>query len=490
MPIRYAVRSCCAFLLYLVLAGELWAQGTGRIVGRVVDAEQGAPVAGAQVELVDAPIRAVAALDGRYTLDGVPAGPVSVRVRMIGYGPKTVTGIQVPQGGTVSQDLALAGEVVQLAEISVSAEAERGTVNRALEEQRNASNIVSSITSEQIQRSPDSDAGQAVQRVSGVSVQDGKYVFVRGLGERYTTTSLNGSRIPSPEPERKVVPLDLFPAGLLEGITTSKTFTPDQPGDFSGASVNLKTREFPERRVITFSASAGLNTAATGKDLARAPLEGKEWLGFAGSARGIPAPAAGVTSLAGMSQDQINSIIGSFRNAWSARPASGLANGGFGFTVGGEDPVFSQPVGYIGSFTYSNGQEIRSGETRSLILADGTGFRPLNQTRGSTARNSVLWGGIFNLSTRLGSSSKLSLNNTYNRSADNEASELAGDNEEFDVNLDVTRLTFTERTVRSHQLTGEHLLGQDHLVDWSLSVSNVDRYEPDRSDIAYVTQID
>ncbi len=197
MPIRYAVRSCCAFLLYLVLAGELWAQGTGRIVGRVVDAEQGAPVAGAQVELVDAPIRAVAALDGRYTLDGVPAGPVSVRVRMIGYGPKTVTGIQVPQGGTVSQDLALAGEVVQLAEISVSAEAERGTVNRALEEQRNASNIVSSITSEQIQRSPDSDAGQAVQRVSGVSVQDGKYVFVRGLGERYTTTSLNGSRIQS-----------------------------------------------------------------------------------------------------------------------------------------------------------------------------------------------------------------------------------------------------------------------------------------------------
>ena len=129
----------------------------------------------------------------------------------------------------------MAAEAVQLAEISVSAESERGTVNRALEEQRNATSIVSSMTGEQIQRSPDSDAGQAVQRVSGVTVQDGKYVFVRGLGERYTTTSLNGARIPSPEPERKVVPLDLFPSSLLEGITTSKTFTPDQPGDFSGA---------------------------------------------------------------------------------------------------------------------------------------------------------------------------------------------------------------------------------------------------------------
>ena len=126
--------------------------------------------------------------------------------------------------------------------------------------------------------------------MSGVTVQDGKYVFVRGLGERYTTTSLNGARIPSPEPERKVVPFDLFPSELLEGITTSKTFTPDQPGDFSGAPVNLKTREFPAERVSTFSASAGLNTAATGQDLRRAPTVGDEWRGFAGRPSAIPGP--------------------------------------------------------------------------------------------------------------------------------------------------------------------------------------------------------
>jgi len=114
----------------------------------------------------------------------------------------------------------------------------------------------------------------------------------------------------------------------------------------------------------------------------------------------------------------------------------------------------------------------------------------LNQTSGSTARNSVLWGGILNLSTRLGSKHKLQLNNTYNRSADNEASRLAGENEEFNRDLDVTRLTFVQRTVRSHQLAGEHLLGDDHLVDWSLNASRVNRYEPDRSDIAYITQID
>ncbi|HUQ15487.1 MAG TPA: TonB-dependent receptor [Gemmatimonadales bacterium] len=490
MTTRLLVRLGLILSLCVMSATGLSAQGTGRIVGRVVEGQQGGPVAGATVEIVGTDRTAVTAVDGRYNLERVPAGPVSLRARMIGFGPKVVTGVVVPDGGSVAQDIALTAEAVQLAEISVSAESERGTVNRALEEQRNATNIVSAITAEQIAKSPDGDAGQAVQRVSGVTVQDGRYVFVRGLGERYTTASLNGARIPSPEPERKVVPLDLFPSALLEGITTSKTFTPDQPGDFSGASVNLKTREFPDRRVITFSASAGLNTAATGKDVVRAPVVGEEWLGFAGSERRIPAPAEAAGDLRGLDQSQINGIIGSFRNAWSGRVDNGSANGGFGLTIGGEDPVLRQPVGYIGSFSYSYGQEARADEVRSLIMATGDGFQPLNRTVGSTSRNSVLWGGILNLSTRLGSKHKVQLNNTYNRSADNEATRLAGENEEFDLDLDVTRLTFVQRTVRSHQLTGEHLLGDDHLVDWSLNASRVNRYEPDRSDIAYIAQID
>ena len=490
MTTRLLVRLGLVFFLCATGAADLTAQATGRIVGRVVEGQQGAPVAGATVEVDGTDRRAVTALDGRYVLERVPAGAVSLRARMIGFGPKLVTGVLVPDGGSVAQDIALAAEAVQLAEISVSAESERGTVNRALEEQRNATNIVSAITAEQIGKSPDGDAGQAVQRVSGVTVQDGRYIFVRGLGERYTTASLNGARIPSPEPERKVVPLDLFPSSLLEGITTSKTFTPDQPGDFSGASVNLKTRDFPERRVITFSASAGLNSAATGKDVVRAPVVGEEWLGFAGSERRIPETAEAAGNLRGLDQSQINTIIGSFRNAWSGRVDNGSANGGLGFTIGGEDPVFRQPIGYIGSFSYSYGQEARADESRSLIMATSNGFQPLNQTVGSTSRNSVLWGGILNLSTRLGSKHKVQLNNTYNRSADNEATRLAGENEEFNLDLDITRLTFVQRTVRSHQLTGEHLLGDDHLVDWSLNASRVNRYEPDRSDIAYIAQID
>lgn len=469
--------------LLLSLSGSASAQATGRIVGKVIDAEAGAPIAGAVLEVVGTSIRAQAALDGRYTLNNVPTGPASVRVRFIGYQPKTVTGIEVPANGAVEQNVSLAVQAIELDEITVAAAEERGSVNRALEEQRNSTAMVSSISSEQIARSPDGDAGQAVQRVSGVSVQDGKFVYVRGLGERYTTASLNGSRLPSPEPEKKVVPLDLFPSGLLEGITTSKTFTPEQSGDFTGAAVNLKTREFPARRAFTFTTSTGFNSSATGKAVPVAPTVGREWIGFAGAAREIPTDLKAAGDLRGQSTPQLNGLIASMRDVWSGKRGDGNANGGFGMSLGGEDPVFGQRIGYLGSFSYGYNQEVRSEEYRALATTGG----PINQYSGGTGRTSVLWGGLLNLSTRIGSHSKLSFDNLYTRTADNEALALNGTYEEFSGlgDLAITRLTFTERTVRSHQLSGEHLLGERHFVDWSAALSHTRRYEPDRSDLVY-----
>jgi TonB-dependent receptor len=161
-------------------------------------------------------------------------------------------------------------------------------------------------------------------------------------------------------------------------------------------------------------------------------------------------------------------------------------------SLGGESPVFGHSVGYIGSLGYSNSQEIQKDLTRSQAKVgseSGTAL-PLNAYTGSAGRNSVLWGGLLNLSTRLGAGTKLSFNNTYTRSADNEASLLTGDNEEFSQfnPLIFTRLDFVERAVRSNQLQGEHLLGERHLITWSVTSSGVDRNEPDRSDIGYTAR--
>ena len=247
---------------------------TGRIVGRIVDAETGRGISDAGIQLVGTTSGTMSGVEGRYTLSAVPAGTITIQVRLLGYQPKTVTGLQLAAETTLEQDISLSASTVQLETQVVTADAERGSVNSALDTQRNATGIVNAVTAEQIQRSPDGDAAQAVQRVSGVTVQDGKYVYVRGLGERYTTASLNGARIPSPEPERRVVPLDLFPSSLIQSVTTSKTFTPDQPGDFSGASVEIQTREFPAARQVSYSASSGLQQCRDGQLRSRRATRG------------------------------------------------------------------------------------------------------------------------------------------------------------------------------------------------------------------------
>jgi hypothetical protein len=489
-------RGAIALLAFLVMPlaimplAPLAAQepAAGRIVGRVVDAAQGSPIAGAQVELDGSGQRVISALDGRYNLIDVPAGSAVIRVRMIGYAAKVVSGITVRAEAATEQDVALVASVVELQEITVTSEAERGSVSRALEEQRNALAIVNAVSSEQIRRSPDSDAGQAVQRVSGVTVQDGKYVFVRGLGERYTTTSLNGARVPSPEPERKVVPLDMFPSSLIETITTSKTYTADQPGDFSGAQVDIKTREFPARSQATVSATSGLNAAAARPSIPSAPAAGGEWAALSGGTRDIPDPVANAGTLnQALPQAAINQMVGSFRPAWSPERRSVMPNMSVGLSAGGTRSLLGRSLGYLLSGTYALSQEVQADQVRAAAIAGDVPGSTIETDRyaGTTGRTGVLWGGILNLSTSLGDHSRFTLNNTYNRTADNDARRESGTSENLGLNLAIDRLRYVERAVRSSQLAGAHQLGSPARLDWSFTSSGVRRREPDRSEIVY-----
>jgi outer membrane receptor for ferrienterochelin and colicin len=488
-----AARGALVVLALLAAVGsEAAGQVTGRIVGRVIDAGTGAGLTNVNLEVAGTGVGTLSGVDGRFTLTDVPAGVVTLRVQIIGYGAKSIMDLMVGAGATVEQNVTLEAAAVALAAIEVSAATERGSVTRALDAQRTASGIVNAITAEQMSRSPDGDAAAALQRVSGVTVQDGKYVFVRGLGERYTTTSLNGARIPSPEPERKVVPLDLFPSGLLQTITTSKTFTPDQPGDFSGAQVDIRTREFPGSRQFTLSAGAGFNERLTGASVLSAPRAGSEWLGFAGRDRALPGSVEHAGDFTGsVSQEEFNRMVNDFRNAWSPSARTGTGSSSVGLSVGGTDPLFGQNLSYLLSGTYSYGEETRDEEVRARALAGPEGSAlEADRFVGSTGRSTVLWGGLANLTTLLGQHTRAFFNGTYNRTADNEARFEVGNSENHgNLPLQIQRLRFVERSVHSAQLGAEHQLGSRHVIDWSATFSGVRRYEPDRSEFVYA-QVD
>jgi len=457
----------------------------GRIVGRVIDASSGAGLSDAGVQVVGTTLGTMSGVDGRFTIGNVPSGTVTLQVRRIGYAPKTITGLYLEGGKTLEQNISITQASVQLTAQVVTADAERGSVGSALDAQKNSVNVVSSITSEQIAKSPDGDAAQAVGRVSGVSVQDGKYVFVRGLGDRYTQTSLNGARIPSPEPEKKVVPLDLFPTGLLQTITTIKTFTPDQPGDFSGAQVDIQTKEFPARRTWAMSTSTGGSDAVIGRRVVMPGRASGDLLAAGASARALPGFIQGFGNFANSQPGQAdyNRMVSEFRNSWTPRSQEGMLNGSTSLSVGGNDPVFGQRIGYLVSGTYSYTQEAKLDQVRALALAQGSATpSEVDRFEGTSGKSSVLWGGLANFSTLLGSRTRLAFNNTYNRTMDSEARNERGLSENLGIPFTIARQKYIERSVRSSQLLLQSDLTARQKLELAVTASGVSRVEPDRSE--------
>ncbi len=479
----------------IVQAQSASSQPSGRIVGRIVDAATGAGIAEAGVQVVGTTIGTRSGVDGRFTLGAVPAGTVTLMARRIGYASKSVTGLVLEGGKTLDQSITLSSASVQLTAQVVTASKERGTVNDAIDAQRTAVGVVNSVTAEQIAKSPDGDAAQAVKRVSGVTVQDGKYVFVRGLGERYTTSSLNGARVPSPEPEKRVVPLDMFPAGLLQTITTSKTFTPDQQGDFSGALVDIKTKEFPASRSGMLQIGSGYATGATGVNVLSATSVGGEGFAMVNHQRDLPALVRSLGNLqnVNLNQGDANLLVGSFRNAWTPKLSTGapLLNGAASF--GGNDPVlFGHRVGYLISGSISSGTDLKDGQIRALADRGTTKGETIEIDRftGQTSSQSVLWGGLTNVSTLLGEGSRISFNGLFNRSADNDARVEVGTFTADALPVKITRMQYTERGVYSGQLSGEHQVGEAQRIDWAATSSGVRRYEPDRTAFVQVIERD
>lgn len=473
-------------VLALIPAATLQAQQpAGRLEGVVLDADTKRPIADAGVQIVGTTRGVMTGVDGRYRFASVAAGTITIQVRRLGYQPRTVTGMMLESGSARTDTVYLSEAVARVAAMEVRASADRGSVESTLDAQRDATGIVSAVGAEQIARSPDANAAQAVQRVSGVTVQDGKYVLVRGLGERYTTTSLNGARMPSPEPEKKVVPLDLFPAGLLQSVTTSKSFTPDLPGDFSGAHVDIRTREFPGERQIAYGLSIGYLDAGVSARIPFAPGVGGEAFAMAGSGRGLPGAARQAGDLTNVNQQQKNQIIDAFRNVWRADTRALRPNTSFRASMGGSERLMGKRVGYLVSGTYSYSQDLRDGQTRALARPTGGGTETAyNRFTGTTSGESVLWGGLVNLSSLLSPGSRVDFNALYNRTADNDARVERGTYEDLGLPLEIQRLSYVERSMWSTQVKGEHDRARRGF-DWSLSASGVTRSQPDRSELVY-----
>jgi hypothetical protein len=480
-----------ALLGGLVSTGPLFAQEATVLQGKVLDATTGEPLIGAQVVITGTDRGTVTDVDGQYRLE-VAAGTYSVDVEYLGYQRKTVTGIRVAAGARSFQDVALEPEAVQAAGIQVviSAEEERGSVVGALAHQRRATSVISGVSAEEISRAPDSNAADAVKRVTGTSLVGDKYVYVRGLGERYSTAQLDGVSLPTPEPDKRVLPLDIFPASMVESLFTVKSYSADLPGDFAGGLIDIQTKDIPDQSFFSFNTGTGYHANLGAMDRPTYTGGGLDWLGFDDGSRSLPDafPSSIAFDASRAERAAFHSQLEGNFQAFTDPVDFGDVDKSFGLSFGSPVGWFGREGGYLLGLTYSNSANVRVQNEFYPTLEAGTALYDYTTLLGS---REVSLGAIGGYSIDLTPTSRLSLKTIFTQSAEDEARLVSGPfNQSTTGFARIQRFQFVERSLLNAHAKLEHkasLLG-DGRVEWEAAYGLALRDEPDTRSTFYVAQ--
>ncbi len=478
-------------LLQFSLSYAQQSSATATLTGRVVDGTTGEPIVGATVQVVGAKLGAYTNVSGAYTIRNLPTGLHSLKVTSVGYGPKTIENVKVDGGRGITQDISLVPQAIQGKEVVITADAGKQTENAALIERKRSTQVSDAISAQEISKAPAADAGDAMKRVTGVSVVGGRYVVVRGLSERYSATQLNGVNLPSPEPEKKVVPFDLFPASMINRLTTVKTFTPDNPGDFAGGLVKITTKEFPESFLLNLNVGSGINSETQGADALEYRGGADDFFGYDDGTRGLP---EGISIGRLRTHAEQSALLARFNNGAMTPVAADLpVNQSYGLSVGNQFDV-GFPIGFLLSGTFSNNASYRTERQAYPLLEIENGRRELRYDYDvRRAERSTLLGGLFNLSAQFAPEHKISFKGVYNHSSDDETQLVEGEvNQSSRDFIRHSRLRFVERALWSTQLDGEHKLEGvlNSRVEWRASIAGADRTEPDNRTVTYLRDED
>ena len=188
-------------------------------------------------------------------------------------------------GHAMAQESAAEDEFIE--EVVATGTRLKGTATAVLEERKNQAFVADILGAEQISRTGDGDAASALRRVTGLTLVDGKFIYVRGLGERYSSTQLNGAAVPSPDPTRNVIPLDLFPSDIIESLSVQKSYSPSMPASFGGGNVDIRLKTIPSQFIFNVSGSLGYNTESGSEALSYSGM-GKDWTGEDDGTRALP----------------------------------------------------------------------------------------------------------------------------------------------------------------------------------------------------------
>lgn len=471
-----------AFIIFLSFTPTAFSQGI--VSGTVIDGEFNEPMAFANI-LVKGTTKGVTTdFDGKYEIE-LDEGTYTLVFSFVGYTTKEISDVVVKNNEVFTLDVLM--ETNSLDTVVITTTTKRNTESAVLNLQKKSAVVLDGLSSQAIQSSGASNVASAVKSVPGVSIQGDKYVFVRGLGDRYTKSILNGIDIPGLDPDRNTIQMDLFPTNILDNVIVLKSASAEYPADFTGGIVDIVTKDFPSKAEYSISLGSGYNPSmhfndqyltSTGSDT--------DWLGYDDGTRNVPVNRfqfeEGVLGN-GVNTITLTTLTDRFEKELAATQERSGMNFDFGFTLGNQYDIDNNKLGYQASFSYKNETTFYENRFDGAYIknpqdtSDNTLIAALD-SRGSEGINNVILNGMLGLAYKT-DKSKYRVNLLHIQNGESTAGffdqVISQDGTGGGLEpLTKNSITYTERSITNLLLSGKHRLNsitddKPFNMEWKLS---------------------
>ncbi len=476
-----------------LLSSTLFAQN-GTIRGVIIDGDNGETLIGVNVLVEGTGSGTATDIDGSFELSLAP-GTYNLDLSYVSFEPLKVTDLVVKAGEVnLLENIVLQKESEILDEIVIKADVIRTSEAALMTIKRRSANLIDGISSSRFKKIGDSDAGAAVKRVTGVSVEGGKYVFVRGLGDRYTKTMLNSVDIPGLDPDRNSLQIDIFPTNLLNNMMVYKSTLAELPADFTGGLVNIETKDFPEKKIFDISFGLGFNPSMHfNSDYLTYDGGDYDWLGFDDGTRALPAGADQEVipgPLTSQDPDDAGNFIRSFDRTLGTTRQTSLPNYSFGVSYGDQKQFENgHKLGYIFSSTYKSSRQyfddVNYGEYQIQGNVEELEMMRAATTVGQIGQENVLVGGLAGLAYKT-DKTKHKINLLHIQNGESKAGNFTIDNNSDAVGQSgfiaySDNLEYSQRSLTNLLINGNYILGDgnDWEIDWKISPTISKLTDPD-----------
>jgi len=482
------IASLLLCLTFTIFTNLTFAQ-TGKIAGKVFDGKTGEVLIGVKVTIEGTITATSSDYEGKFSLSNLKPGTYNLLVSYIGYSKKVLTGIEVKAKEVTSINISMVESTKAFNDIVIRGEVKKESANALLIQQKNATTISDGVSIETIRKTPDRNTSDVLKRVSGATIQDNKYAIIRGLPDRYNAAFVNGSPLPSSEPDRKAFAFDIFPANLLDNIVIVKSATPDLSGEFAGGLILIKTKDIPDQTFYNLSFGTSINTITTFNKFNTNVNGSTDFLGIDDGTRKLPSSFPDNKTMQSLQNniqttDDVKRLVAvakPFNNNFkinenaSMRPAYS-----FQFSMGHLKKLKTSELGSVFSMSMQNTPTTQQ-VTRKDYDNNGKIFDFNDEQNTINTLNGFLW----NLSIK-NKSNKISFKNLLNINSNDQTVIRNGDDMINGLTQKSIAMWYTQNVLNSHQVSGEHFAKRmKSKINWTLGYSGLNRETPDFRRVRY-----